>query len=243
MISSEVDKEVLFWKVDEINRQLVATDRGGDASLFYIIPAEDTTTPSDFHITNWPGKERHGGTVHVDNLYRTHSKDGPPLPFYLSCDTDIFGKGRGTSPLTLKNFVKLNQIRFCLHSRVQSSFFMCTSTPVSLNSWFGGEKFLIKCSNPFYKMNGYLAIDKKTQHQTQQLETSSQSQEWQDLEISRKSHEVTVVSSLAVGSNPDTQGMLFKLHPKSAQDSYKAAEATANMSLASSDTQQPEISV
>ena len=186
LISAEVGEKSVFWKVNESD-QLTATESAADASLFYIIPAEDSTNPSDFHIAYWPDKARHGGTAHVDNLFRTHNKKGPPVPYYLSCDTNLFGQGKGTSPLTLKTTVKLRQARFCLHSRVQSSFFMCTSTPVSLNSWFESEQFFIKCSHHFFKIDGYIATmvseaksqlhAPKTSSQSQDPKTSSQSQE------------------------------------------------------------------
>ena len=243
LISSEVGKKPVFWKVNESD-QLTATESVEDASLFYIIPAEDTTNPSDFHIAYWPKKEEHGGTVHVDNLFRTHNKNGPPVPYYLSCDTNFFGQGNGTSPLTLKTTIKLRQSRFCLYSRVQSSFCMCTSTPVSLNSWFESEQFLIKCSHHFFKMDGYIAtmaIDSqepktisRLSSQTQASEMSSQTQEpkkinrqTQTLETSCQSqgqYKVTVVGS-AIGSNPAILGVLFKLHPKGTQES--AAEEVA----------------
>ena len=221
MISAKVGKEAVFWKVNESDQRLTATESVKEACLFYIIPAEDTTNPSDFHIAYWPKKEEHGGTMHVDNLFRTYGKDGPPVPYYLSCDTNLFGKG--TSPLTLKTTVKLRQARFCLHSRVQSSFFMCTSTPVSLNSWFEGEQFFIKCSHHFFKMDGFIATMAKSQSQKpeecgllqalkKRIESCCQSQAQE-----QGQYKVTVVGPV-VGSNPDTQGMLFKLHPKGTQD-------------------------
>ena len=263
MISAKIGKESVFWKVNESD-QLTATESATDASLFYVIPAEDTTNPSDFHIAYWPKKGEHGGTMHVDNLFRTYNKDGPPVPYYLSCDTNLFGQGKGTSPLTLKTTVKLRQARFCLHSRVQSSFFMCTSTPVSLNSWFESEQFFIKCSHHFFKIDGYIAtMVAEAKSQLQESETSSQLQESEKCGLlqalkkkigsccqsqaeEQSQYKVTVVSSV-VGSNPDTQGMLFKLHPKGTQESEikdaklkrKAAEAANN---SSSETPQPEAS-
>ena len=271
MISAEVGEKSVFWKVNESD-QLTATESAADASLFYIIPAEDSTNPSDFHIAYWPDKARHGGTAHVDNLFRTHNKKGPPVPYYLSCDTNLFGQGKGTSPLTLKTTVKLRQARFCLHSRVQSSFFMCTSTPVSLNSWFESEQFFIKCSHHFFKMDGYIATmvseaksqlhAPKTSSQSQDPKTSSQSQESEECSLlqalkkkielcyqpqarEQSPYKVTVVGSV-VGSNPGTQGMLFKLHPKGTQESeiedakHKRKKEAANDS--SSETPQPETS-
>ena len=263
MISAKIGKESVFWKVNESD-QLTATESATDASLFYVIPAEDTTNPSDFHIAYWPKKGEHGGTMHVDNTFRTYNKDGPPVPYYLSCDTNLFGQGKGTSPLTLKTTVKLRQARFCLHSRVQSSFFMCTSTPVSLNSWFESEQFFIKCSHHFFKMDGYIATmvaeaksqlqESETSSQLQESEMSSQSQKpekcgllqalkkkigscCQSQAEEQSQYKVTVVGSV-VGSNPDTQGMLFKLHPKGTQE--KAKHDAAGKS--STDTQPPETS-
>ena len=258
LISSEVGKIPVFWKVSE-NYQLTATESVEDASLFYIIPAEDTTTPSDFHIAFWPGKARHGGTVHVDNAFRTHDKKGPPLPYYLSCDTNIFGQGKGTAPLTLKTTVELRQARFCLHSRVQSSFFMCTSTPVSLNSWFESEQFYIKCSHHFFKMDGYIATTvTQARSQSHTSEASIQSYESDKpslLRVLKRSikschesqtqeesrYKVTAVGSV-IGSNPDKVGVLFKLHPKGTQGEATELKAAGAASDSSSDIQQPETS-
>ena len=192
MISSEVDKKTVFWKVND-NHQLTATESVENASWFDIVSMVDDTQSSEFHIAHWGGRDKENGTMHVDNLYRTYNKHGPPLPRYLSADTNFFGQGTGDFPLTLKSSVEIRQARFCLQSRVQSSFvcMLCSSTPISLNSWFEGEQFFVKCGHHSFKMDGYIVIVEQQQNQ----------------------YKVTAAS----GSIPTKAGLLFRLHPKSTQ--------------------------
>ena len=141
--------------------QLVGTESAADASLFYIIPIRDPTHPSEFHIAFW-GVSGRQYTTHVDDLYRTFNEAGPPLPHYLSTDTDIVGNTKGS--LSLKSYVDITQARFSLHTRIQSWFLciMCTSTPTDLGDWLQGEQFYIKCSyHTLFKVNGYLAAVKE----------------------------------------------------------------------------------
>ena len=118
-------------------------------------------------------------------------------------------------------------------------------------SWFESEQFFIKCSHHFFKMDGYIAtMVTEAKSQSQDPKTSSQSQESEECGLLQAlknriklccQYKVTVVGSV-VGSNPDTQGMLFKLHPKGTQEKAKhdAAEEAAGKS--STDTQPPETS-
>ena len=199
MISTEVGKNPVFWKVNE-NHQLTATVNVTDASLFYIVSTADATHPSEFHIAYWIRDKQSG--VHVDNLYRTYNELGPPLPHYLSTDTNLLGQAKGDSPLTVKTTVKAKQARFCLYSRVQSSSYVCicNSTPVTLDSWYEGEQFFLKCSqHSFFKLDGYIAIVENCQQQPQEDQQSR--------------YKVTVVSSTS-RRNPTEVGLLFRLHPK-----------------------------
>ena len=91
LISSQIEKKAIFWKVKHSERlQLIGTDSWRDASLFHIIPIGDPTHPSEFHIAYYTRKRQY--TMHVHDLYRTYNVLGPPLPHYLSTDTDAVGK-------------------------------------------------------------------------------------------------------------------------------------------------------
>ena len=169
-----------------------------DASLFHIIPIGDPTRPSEFHIAYW-GKRGRQYTTHVDDLFRTHNEAGPPLPHYLSIDTDIVGKSKGC--LSLKTCTEIKKARFSLHNRVQSSFtcLMCTSTPIDLCSWLEGEQFYIKCSyHSIFKVDGYIAIVEKENDDGD-------------------AYKVMTVFS-AAGKDPVKTGMLFRLHPQVIKD-------------------------
>ena len=200
MISTQVRKTTIFWMIIESDvshqLQLVGTESAADASLFYIIPIGDPTHLSEFHIAHWGTRERQY-TTHVDDLFRTHNEAGPPLPHYLSTDTDRLGKTKGS--LCLKTSVDITQARFSLHNRIQSWFLcmMCTSTPTDLGDWLEGEQFYIKCSyHSLFKVNGYLAAVKE----------GSSDQE-------SKSYKIATIFS-AAGKDSIETGMLFRLHPK-----------------------------
>ena len=199
MISSQVEKKPVFWKVEESDEshqlQLIGTDSAADASLFHIIPIGDPTHPSEFHIAYW-GKRGRQYTMHVDDLFRTYHKDGPPLPHYLSTDTNIVGKSKGS--LSLKTCTEIKKARFSLHNRVQSSFtfMMCNSIPIDLCSWLDGEQFYIRCSyHSIFKVDGYLAVEKDR----------------------RGKFNITTVLSVA-GKDSVKTGMLFRLHPEAIKE-------------------------
>lgn len=210
LISAEVGKKLVYWKVNEDN-QLTATKSIESASQFYIISTTDATHPSEFHIAYWGERDKQNGTMHVDNLYRTYNKHGPPLPRYLSAETNFFGQGTCDFPLTLKASVEIRQARFCLQSRLQYPLasMLCTSVPISPNSWLEGEQFFVMCSHRSFKMDGYIAIEEQQQNQ----------------------YSVTVASP-AFGSTPTEIGLLFRLHPKGTQltASIKAASDTEEAS-------------
>ena len=200
LISSQIKKTPIFWTVIDSDvshqHQLVGTESAADASLFHIIPIGDPTHPSEFHIAYYTRGRQY--TMHVDDLYRTYNEAGPPLPHYLSTDTDIVGKSRGS--LSLKTCTEIKNARFSLHSRVQSSFtcMMCTSTPIDLCSWLDGEQFYIKCSyHSIFKVDGYIAIEKENDD--------------------GNTYKVITVFS-AARKDPVKTGMLFRLHPKVIKD-------------------------
>ena len=195
LISSEVNEEPVFWKVEHSNGsyQLVGTESAADACFFYIIPTGDLDHPCDFHIAYWTKKRQYH--MHIDDLYRTDKKRGPPLPHYLTFDRKC--------TLSLEASVEIKQARFSLHSRVQSSFawMMCTSTPVSLHSWLEGEQFYIRCCHhSILKTNGYVAVKKNEDESKKEKEDES------------NCYRVTTVFSV-VGKKSSEIGMLFRLHP------------------------------
>ena len=143
--------------------QLLGTELIEEASLFYIIPSENTSHVCDFSIAYW-GKKCRDRKI-LTNLLEPHAKKRktePLLPRYLSADSGILGKHKG--PLELHSTVLVQHARFCLHSRVQSSFplMMCTSTPVPLSSWIEGEEFFINCSQRSFKIDGYIAMTRNS---------------------------------------------------------------------------------
>ena len=221
MISSQIEKNTIFWKVESSDHckchqlQLVGTKSTEDASLFHIIPIGDPTRPSEFHIAYWGDRGRQY-TTHVDDLFRTHNEAGPPLPHYLSIDTDIVGKSKGC--LSLKTCTEIKKARFSLHNRVQSSFtcLMCTSTPIDLCSWLEGEQFYIKCSyHSIFKVDGYIAIEKENDD--------------------GDTYKVMTVFS-AAGKDPVKTGMLFRLHPQVIKDN--AIKKKAEIQIQAADNAQ-----
>ena len=183
--------------------QLEGTETAADASLFYIIPFGDPLYPSDFHMAHWGTRGRQYAT-HVDDLYRTYNVRGPPLPQYVSIDTDRLGINKGS--LSLKTSIEIKEARFSLHSRVQPSFFwkMHTFTPANLSIWLDKKQFYIKCSyHPIFKVDYYLAVKRAKDNQ----------------------YKVTTVLS-AAGKDPTETGMLFRLHPKVIKDKAKENNLT-----------------
>ena len=143
--------------------------------------------------------------MHVDDLYRTHNPHGPPLPHYLSTDTNIVGISKGS--LSLKNSIKIRRAQFSLHSRVQSSFacMMCTSSPVDLSSWLDGEQFYIRCSyHSLFKVDGFIAAE---------LENADLDKTVERATIASNTYTITTVL-LPIGKDPTRTGLLFRLHPK-----------------------------
>ena len=143
---------------------MLGTTSRKDASLFYVIPTNDPKHPSEFFITYW-GKNK-ADRKRVMNRYDPLVKsrmDNSNLPLFLSTDGNIFGMSEG--PLKLKNVVVIQQARFCLHNRVQSTFacMLCLTTPVDLSGWIDlGEQFYIKCNRRPFKIDGYIAMKCKS---------------------------------------------------------------------------------
>ncbi len=149
-------KRDVYWCVSKEDNTVYGTTRLAEASSFHIITTGDSKYPSEFFIVHWQGDRQL-----VTNVNDPEVRSRPKmtnLPLYLTTNTGIFGKSEG--PLQLKSTVLTNQARFCLHSRVQSTFacMMCLSTPVSLSDWIEGEQFYINCSRRAFKIDGYIAM-------------------------------------------------------------------------------------
>ncbi len=142
---------------------------------------------------HWQGNRSRLTNVN-DPVVRSRTKK-TNLPLYLTTNTGLFGQSEG--PLQLKSTVLTNQARFCLHSRVQSTFvcMMCLSTPVSLSDWIEGEQFYINCSRRAFKIDGYVAMVK--------LASEDETQ---------KKYKTVTLPSISDPSS-STKGMLFRLHP------------------------------
>ena len=192
MISGQVNCKPVYWTVDDEHHYVIGTESLKEASLFYIIPTQDTYHPSDFLIAYY-GKHV-SDRKRVMNVYDPFSKlrHAPPLPLYLTCNCSMLGSSSG--PLHLLSTVLVQQARFSLYSRVQPSFacMMCMSTPVSLSSWIEGEKFYINCSKRSFKIDGYIAMKQ------QECEPN---------------YKTVTVPTMKDPSNSKSIGMLFRLHP------------------------------
>ena len=200
MISSQIKNDPIFWKVIESSEDtqllLVGTESAADASLFHIVQIGDPTYTSEFHIAYYTKEQ----------LFRMCNERRPPIPHYLSIDTNLIGKNKGL--LSLKVCTENKKAYFSLHSKVQSTFtcMMCTSTPIDLCSWLDGEQFYIKCSyHSIFKVDGYIAVEKEND--------------------GGNAYKVITVFS-AVGKDPVKTGMLFRLHPKAIKDQENKAETT-----------------
>ena len=195
LISSEVNEQPVFWmaKKSGCGYELEGTESAKDASLFHILPVGDPTYPSDIHIAYW---EERKYQTHVNDIFRTTKTAGPSLPYYVSVNSDTIS-GISDGSVSLETHVNIKQACFSLHCRLQNWFagFMCTSTPVDLDSWLDGEQFYIKCSyHSLFNMKGYLAVK----------ETS-------------KSYKITTLF-LATEKSSSQTGMLFRLHPKTIKE-------------------------
>ncbi len=176
-------------KVDEENGQLLGTVVKDEASPFYIISTEDKLHPADFFIAYYGKKEMN------HKSFRSQEYKRPSLPLYLAAKSNVLGYCEG--PLIVKDSVEIAQARFCLHSRVQYSSYMCPSTPVSWNTWLEGEKFYINCSNRSFRVNGYIAIKQESKKQN-----------------SGSTYKTVTVPLIKDPRDCKEFGMLFQLHPK-----------------------------
>ena len=189
-------KEIdVYWCVSKNNNTVYGTTSPEDASPFHIIPTGDSKYPSEFFVVHWQGNRSRLTNIN-DPVVRSRTKK-TNLPLYLTTNTGLFGQSEG--PLQLKSTVLTNQARFCLHSRVQSTFvcMMCLSTPVSLSDWIEGEQFYINCSRRAFKIDGYVAMVK--------LASEDETQ---------KTYQYKTVTLPSI-SDPSSsaKGMLFRLHP------------------------------
>ncbi len=189
-------KEIdVYWCVSKNNNTVYGTTSPEDASLFHIIPTGDSKYPSEFFVVHWQGNRSRLTNIN-DPVVRSRTKK-TNLPLYLTTNTGLFGQSEG--PLQLKSTVLTNQARFCLHSRVQSTFvcMMCLSTPVSLSDWIEGEQFYINCSRRAFKIDGYVAMVK--------LASDDETQ---------KTYQYKTVTLPSISDpSSSTKGMLFRLHP------------------------------
>ncbi len=146
----------IYWCVSKKDNCVYGTTEISEASQFHVIPTKDSKHPNEFFIVHWRGNRTMLTNVN-DPIVQLHGKKCH-LPLYLTTDTNILGKSEG--PLQLKSTILTNQARFCLHSRVQSTFafMMCLSHPISLSDWIEGEQFYINCSRRAFKIDGYIAM-------------------------------------------------------------------------------------
>ena len=165
LISCQINKETVFWTVDEEHNHILGTKTSERASQFYIIPTEDPFHPADFMIAFYRGKKETQTDSPLSRVKKKWVYKKTSLPLYVSVKSDFFGSSDG--PLTLKDTIEIKHARFCLHSRVQASFLsmMCRSTPVSWKTWLEGEQFYINCSHRSFKVNGYIAMRKESQRE------------------------------------------------------------------------------
>ncbi len=183
----------VYWCVSKEDNTVYGTTRLAEASSFHIITTGDSKYPSEFFIMHWQGNRQQLTNVN-DPVVRSQAKM-TNLPLYLTTNTGIFGQSEG--PLQLKSTVLTNQARFCLHSRVQSTFacMMCLSTPVSLSDWIEGEQFYINCSRRAFKIDGYVAMKKLDQ----------------EGEVQKTYQYKTVTLPSISDPSSSTEGMLFRL--------------------------------
>ncbi len=206
--TDEFRKENVYWCVSKKDNSVYGTTSPEEASLFHIIPTGDSKYPSEFFIVHWQGNRSRLTNV-TDPLVRSRAKM-TNLPLYLTTNTGIFGQSEG--PLQLKSTVLTNQARFCLHSRVQSTFacMMCLSTPVSLSDWIEGEQFYINCSRRAFKIDGYIAM----------MKLASEG------EVQKTYQYKTVTLPSISDPSSSAKGMLFRLHPPLARSGSTQTESS-----------------
>ncbi len=139
LISTTINKEPVYWKVDQDT--VIGTKIVPNASLFYFMSFEDNV----FTIAYWGDKlkDRKLLTNVTDDLSELRTI-APRLPLFVSTSNSTLGHSHG--PLLLKTTFPLKKVTFTLYSRMQSSFacLTCVSNPEDILTWMEGEQFFLK---------------------------------------------------------------------------------------------------
>ncbi len=133
--------EKMYWKVEVSNSDylLTVTKEFNQASIFHVIPSEETDDPYDFSI-GWQGKtlqdimdqDRSGATT----------KAPTKIMRYLELKTYFFGH---SGSLNLKSHLSAKDSRLCLYNQIADDDF---DSPADTTPWFEEKKvFFISSVN------------------------------------------------------------------------------------------------
>ena len=140
----ECGDEKMYWKVSSDDYVLTITEDINQASVFYIIPDEETEEPFDFSI-GWQGQ-----TLQDIQEEKGFIDKHTSIMRYLKVHTNIFGKNPG--PLKMKSTINGSDSTLVLYSTFSHGF---SEPPANINHWIQGKK-------PFFISNahrkGFIAI-------------------------------------------------------------------------------------
>lgn len=125
-----------FWEVDKESLELTITESKDEASVFYILPCDDTKDSYDFNI----GWKRETQKNINEQPSGTESKGG--IMRYLEVKTSVFGNNPDS--LMMKSELRAKHSRLCLYSQLTRRYFQSKAEIVP---WLEGEKaFFIRNS-------------------------------------------------------------------------------------------------
>ena len=137
----------MYWKVSSDDYILTITEDINQASVFHIIPDEETEEPFDFSI-GWQGQTQQD--IQEDKGFVDKGFRHTNIMRYLEVDTNIFGNNPG--PLKMKSTINGSDSTLVLYSPFSRGF---SEPPADINPWIQGKK-------PFFISNahrkGFIAI-------------------------------------------------------------------------------------
>ena len=216
----------VYWQVPKDSREVQGTTEKKDASLFYIIKTDSSRYPHEFYI----------GYV-GDKLSALELPKGPanpmskskaelaPIPQYVTADLKMLGWS--DQPLGVTAGTHKNHARFTLHSSAVRKYAF-TRSPVDTDKWAEGGGYFINCSRRMFKLDGYVAMVKRTPRSGRNADQRRQGIQLQEIRpgASKDGSTYTTTCKTSVKSHSDNwPWMVFHLLPGEHKDaSFKERE-------------------
>ena len=168
MIACGPDREeppcTVYWQVAP-EGHVQGTPDIKQASLFYIIKTENTRFPHEFYIgyvgNDLSALERPKGPANP----LSKSKAVAPIPHYVTADLKMIGSSN--QPLGVTAGMHKNRARFSLHSSALRKYAF-TRSKVDVDKWREGGGYFINCARRMFKLDGYVAMIRRSRVVTQQ---------------------------------------------------------------------------